>query len=196
MMQIGNCLFAGGRMYKSKGFTLIELVITIVIMGIIAAIAAPSFGTLLSNKKLDDNANELMLILKQARSQAVLLRSNTVLQLNGSTASSPTNFFWISNDPDIQLQGIPQGYNAPPDIVFNAQGMLLPRSFVKMKEVTNTLSGEKEWVADQMVVDGVLKDQMENYPRTITLCSEKLKKSKIITYSVVGSFESVQEGSC
>lgn len=56
---------------------------------------------------------------------------------------------------------------------------MLPRSFVKMKEVTN-LNGDKEWVADQVLVNGEAKDQIENYPRTITICSQKLKKQKLL----------------
>jgi len=52
------------------------------------------------------------------------------------------------------------------------------------------------WVADQVLVNGEAKDQIENYPRTITICSQKLKKSKVITYSVIGAFESMREGSC
>jgi type IV fimbrial biogenesis protein FimT len=182
-------------MYKNKGFTLIELMVVIAVMAIIAMMAAPSFGNMLNRKKLEANTNELMLVLNQARSQAVLLRTNIVVQLNGTTTATPTNFFWIPNSPDIKLQGIPQGYSALPEIIFSSQGTMLPRSFIKMKQVTNG-SGEKEWVADQVLINGALKDQIQDYPRTITICSEKLKTAKIITYSVVGSLESVQEGSC
>lgn len=180
---------------QQKGFTLIELMVTIAVMAIIAMMAAPSFGNMLNRKRLEANTKELMLVLSQARSQAVLLRTNTVVQLNGSTTASPTNFFWVSKNADIKLEGVPQGHNSPPSIVFSPQGMMLPRSFVKMKEVTN-LNGDKEWVADQVLVNGEAKNQIENYPRTITICSQKLKKSKVITYSVIGAFESMREGSC
>ena len=182
-------------MQKNKGFTLIELIVTIAVMAIIAMMAAPSFGDLLNKKALEANAKELVLVLSQARSQAILLRTNTVVQLNGSTTVTPTNFFWVSNNVNIKLEQIPQGYSSPPNIIFSPQGMMLPRNFVKMKEKTNQ-NGEKEWVSDQILVDGALKDQIENYPRTITLCSEKLKKAKIITFSIIGAFESMEEGEC
>ena len=94
---------------KHKGFTLIELMVTIAVMAIIAMMAAPSFGNMLNRKRLEANTKELMLVLSQARSQAVLLRTNTVVQLNGSTTASPTNFFWVSKNADIKLEGIPQG---------------------------------------------------------------------------------------
>lgn len=187
--------FLGGRMRKNHGFTLIELMVTIAVLAIITMMAAPSFDEMLNRKRLEANTKELMLVLNQARSQAILLRTNTVVQLNGSTTATPINFFWVSNNADIKLENVPQGHNSPPNIVFNSQGMMLPRSFVKMKEVTNQ-DGKKEWVADQISVNGSLKDQIENYPRTITICSQKLKKSRVIAFSVVGTFESMDEGSC
>lgn len=182
-------------MQKNNGFTLIELMVTIAVMAIIAMMAAPSFGDILNRKRLDANTKELILVLSQARSQAVLLKTNTVVQLNGSTTATPTNFFWVSKNVDITLEGVPQGYNSPPNIVFSPQGTMLPRSFVKMKEVTNE-DGKKEWVADQILVNNKAENQIENYPRIITICSQKLKKSKVITFSVVGAFESMEEGSC
>lgn len=187
--------WGGSMQNKQKGFTLIELMVTIAVLAIIAMMAAPSFGNMLNKKRLEANTKELILVLSQAHSQAVLLRANTVVQLNGATTATPTNFFWVSNNTDIKLKGIPQGHSAPPSIVFSSQGMMLPRDFVKMKEVTNQ-NGDKEWVADQIIVNGTVKDQIESYPRTIVICSEKLHRSKTITYSIIGTFESVTEGSC
>lgn len=186
----------GDDMQKNKGFTLIELMVTIAVLAIIAMMAAPSFTNMLNKRKLEGELKDLVQTLSLARSQATLLRTNTTVGLNSSLPSTPTNFFWTPETSDIVILNIPNGHNSPPNIVFNAQGMFIPRSFTKMKKVTNA-DGDEVWVADQIRIEsGEMVNQLEHYPRTITLCSKKTKTSKTITYSVVGALESVTEGTC
>lgn len=180
---------------RGNGFTLIELMVTIAVLAIIAAMAAPSFGTMLNKRKLEVELKDLTQVLSLARSQAVLLRTNTTVGLNSSLPSTQISFFWAPQSNGIKILNIPGGYNAPPQFVFNAQGMFIPGSFVKKRKNIND-QGDEEWIVDQVEIDGVKVDQLENYPRAITICSEKLKVSKTLTYSVVGAFESVSEGSC
>lgn len=54
-----------------NGFTLVELMITIVVIGIIAAIALPSFKSTIENRKLIAAANALQADLVFARSAAI-----------------------------------------------------------------------------------------------------------------------------
>ena len=180
---------------RGNGFTLIELMVTIAVLAIIAMMAAPSFGTMLNKRKLDNEVKGLAHVLSMARSQAVLLRTNTIIGLNSSLPSTQTNFFWTPQSNGIKIMNIPEGYNAPPNFIFNAQGMFIPGSFVKKRKETNA-QGEEEWVADQIEIDGVKVDQLENYPREITICSEKLNLTKTLNYSIVGTFDSITEGTC
>ena len=69
----------GAKMLKIKGFTLIELMVTIGIMAIIATLAAPSFGNMLTNQKLKKTTVEMKIKLQEARSRALLTRSPTVV---------------------------------------------------------------------------------------------------------------------
>ena len=64
---------------KNQGFTLIELMVTIAVMGIIATIAAPSFGDLLIKENLKTTAYNMRDTLKEARSRAMLNRNETVV---------------------------------------------------------------------------------------------------------------------
>lgn len=80
---------------KEQGFTLIELMMTIAVLAIIATMAAPSFTQMMAKQKLNSNSRELMATLSQARSQAVLLRSNATVNINPSTCTpSPTVYCW------------------------------------------------------------------------------------------------------
>jgi prepilin-type N-terminal cleavage/methylation domain-containing protein len=56
---------------NSQGFTLIEVLVSIVIMGVMAAITAPSFMTWLNNKKVDDVLAQIEGSVKEAQSTAI-----------------------------------------------------------------------------------------------------------------------------
>lgn len=58
-------------MYKKYGFTLIELMVTISIVGILMAIAVPNFQTFMLNSRITTQANEFLTALNYARSEAV-----------------------------------------------------------------------------------------------------------------------------
>lgn len=55
----------------SKGFTLVELMITISIASILLAVAVPSYQSIMRESRLTTQANELMTALHYARSEAV-----------------------------------------------------------------------------------------------------------------------------
>ncbi len=58
-------------MHAQKGFTLIEMMITIVVMSIILMIAIPSFSALITQNRLSGNVNEFVAATMMARSEAI-----------------------------------------------------------------------------------------------------------------------------
>lgn len=73
-------------MRNNRGFTLVELMVTIAVLAIIAMIAAPSFGDMLQRQNLNKSTQELVLVLNKARSVAVLERRVIEVKLlNAST---------------------------------------------------------------------------------------------------------------
>jgi prepilin-type N-terminal cleavage/methylation domain-containing protein len=61
----------------SIGFTLVELIVTITIVGILAALAAPAITTLIANQRLSSQANDLLSDLTFSRSEAIKRASGT-----------------------------------------------------------------------------------------------------------------------
>jgi len=75
----------------NKGFTLIELVVTITVAAILAAVAIPSMGNFISQTRLSGNVNEFIAATMLARSEAVQ-RSGAVTicrSTNAETQASP-----------------------------------------------------------------------------------------------------------
>ncbi|OHE24230.1 MAG: type II secretion system protein GspH [Syntrophobacterales bacterium RBG_19FT_COMBO_59_10] len=59
------------RIRKGNGFTLLELMIVIAIMGIMTTIAIPSYQTFMAQRRLNGAAREMMSDLMAARMQAI-----------------------------------------------------------------------------------------------------------------------------
>lgn len=85
---------------KLLGFTLVELLITIAIVSILAAIGVPSFREMLRQNRATSLANELATSLNLARSEAIkrgtpvtLCKSANITDAS-PTCSTATNAYW------------------------------------------------------------------------------------------------------
>ena len=74
----------------NKGFTLIELVVTLTVAGILMAIAAPSMFSFLASNRLTAQTNDLIADLSFARSEAIKRNGTVVIcKSTNPTAATP-----------------------------------------------------------------------------------------------------------
>lgn len=74
-------------MKQQSGFTIIELMITLAILGIILAIAVPAISDFTIKQRVSSQANEMMLSLALARSEALKLNRDVRIIPRTATAS-------------------------------------------------------------------------------------------------------------
>jgi len=75
-------------MYNNKGFTIMELMITVSIAAIIMATAVPSMQIMNANSRMSSVANDLASDLKKARNMAVVARRNHTFAAVDSSVST------------------------------------------------------------------------------------------------------------
>ncbi|HEX5339303.1 MAG TPA: GspH/FimT family pseudopilin [Gammaproteobacteria bacterium] len=71
-----------------RGFTLMELLVTLAVAGVLMTIAVPNFRTLIQNSRLTTEINTMVGTLTVARSKAVELGGNTVVSVCPGTVST------------------------------------------------------------------------------------------------------------
>ena len=93
-------------MRRNSGFTMIELMVIIAIVGILVAVAAPSFTESMAKRSLEGAANEFNSDLQYTKSQAASVNGvvSMVTSANGYTVSSAeATFKTIALDSKITL---------------------------------------------------------------------------------------------
>ena len=86
---------------RARGFTLVELMVTVAVAAVVLALAVPSFQTTLRNHRLTTYANEFIAALNLARTEAIRRGKAVVLckSANGSSCQTGGNNWeigWIA----------------------------------------------------------------------------------------------------
>lgn len=94
-------------MKRTQGFTLLELLIGIAILGIISAIAAPSLSELLVKNRVDNEISQLQRLLLQTRNSAVNKSETvTICPLSGTNVCQNSWKNAISIFIDLDNDGV------------------------------------------------------------------------------------------
>ena len=78
------------RNKQQKGFTLIELMVTLVVAGILLALGVPSYVDWIRDSRMDTATRSLAGVIKQARSEAVSQQG--VITVRAGTETAPGNW--------------------------------------------------------------------------------------------------------
>jgi len=114
-----------------NGFTLIELMVTIMVMAIVLGIGIPSMTDFVRNSRMTGTANDLLAAMHVARSGAVSRRApTTVCRSANPMAASPacgagTGWIVFVDANDVDGDGLPDGdgaLNAGEEILLANQG--------------------------------------------------------------------------
>lgn len=76
--------------HRSSGFTLIELVVTLTVAAVLAAIAIPSFQNMMLSNRLSTSANAMVNALNLAKSEAVKRNANITFTNAGEVKNTTT----------------------------------------------------------------------------------------------------------
>ena len=82
---------------RGQGFTLIELMVTLLVLSVVATIAIPAFGNMIERSRQEALKDEIENILHNARAQAVLQRRTIEIcgSEDGATCSANWTDGWL-----------------------------------------------------------------------------------------------------
>lgn len=116
----------------ASGFTIVELMIVVFLLGIVAAIALPGFTQLINNNRTQSAANELASLLQFTRTSALTHRMTMTACYNSSKREWSVRRDCDENDA-LRMLEMPSGVNAAlakDEIAFRYNGSVANQDIV------------------------------------------------------------------
>jgi prepilin-type N-terminal cleavage/methylation domain-containing protein len=130
---------------EERGFTLIELMVVMIVIGILAAAAGPFYRSFMTNERIKSASFDMMALLTYTRSEALKRNDLVTLNSNGAMFTVTTSAGTVIRQQEmfkgIQIDCVdttasPHAYTACPatGVVYNGSGRLQPTSPFKPLE--------------------------------------------------------------
>lgn len=112
----------------NAGFTLVELVVTIAVVGILAAIAIPSFSGMIASTKAKGIATDLYFDLTKARSEAVKRNMDVTMSPSDGGWKNGWNIYPTNQSDNIleshSISGANVSVSGPGGVKYNSSGRI------------------------------------------------------------------------
>lgn len=92
--------------HPPRGFTIIELMITVTVAGILLAVAVPSFNATSARARLEGATNELSVDLQYARSEAIRRRTSAALTIDAAGTSYTLTYLDPSTASNVNFKTV------------------------------------------------------------------------------------------
>ena len=107
--------------YRSRGFTLIELIVVMIIITLVVGAIAPKFAAFTAGRKASDGARQLVALARYARTEAI--SEGRAYRLNVDTTKRA---YWITMDKDGEYVAPPNDFG---DVFAMPDGVALATDF-------------------------------------------------------------------
>lgn len=128
---------------SSSGATLVETLAIVAVIGILAAIAAPSFLTWLSNKKIEDVTAQTESAIREAQSEAIkksISCTLTIDKTNAKISSNPTTCL-PTGERDLSKLGVRAFSNNTTEVAIGTANLGSTNSFEFSQKGTLSVGG-------------------------------------------------------
>lgn len=170
-------------MYKESAYTLIELMIAVILVGLVMAFAIPSMGTFSKNERLTTQINTLLGHLAYARSEAVTRTQQVGICVSNNTTSCTGGTAW-ENGWIVYVDVDGNGSFSGGEVILRAQPTL---------EGNNTLT--PAIIGTQVIYDyrGYLGSPVGSF----LLCDDRTGSyGKLLSLSTTGRARTSRDAAC
>jgi prepilin-type N-terminal cleavage/methylation domain-containing protein len=103
-----------GTWKEERGFTLVEVIVTIIVMGVVLAIATSTWFRMVESRRVDSATNQVVADLRLAHAQA----TNRLTEASFVVPSADSSSYQVGPPDDLETQNLPRDDQGTPKAKF------------------------------------------------------------------------------